>query len=99
MTTAGEVVVARQHGFSIDAGKTEHHCGGEVIWAIDLNGGGGALVIRRLLVAEQRLLYIPGRSVYHASGSYRGDGKSDAKVRQRHCPALRFTMNRLNHEC
>jgi hypothetical protein len=28
-----------------------------------------------LLAAEQRLLYLPGRTVSHASGSYRGDGK------------------------
>ncbi|MGW0886529.1 IS110 family transposase, partial [Streptomyces sp. NPDC002671] len=27
----------------------------------------------------QQVLYIPGRTVHHASGSYRGDGKTDAK--------------------
>ena len=53
--------------------------GGEVTWAIDLNAGGAALLITLLIAAEQRLLYIPGRTVYHASGSYRGDGKTDAK--------------------
>jgi transposase len=53
--------------------------GGEVIWAIDLNAGGAALLITLLIAAEQRLLYIPGRTVYHAAGSYRGDGKTDAK--------------------
>jgi transposase len=53
--------------------------GGEVTWAIDLNGGGAALLICLLMAAEQRLLYIPGRTVYHASGSYRGEGKTDAK--------------------
>jgi len=53
--------------------------GGEVTWAIDLAGGGAALLITLLLAASQRLLYIPGRSVYYASGSYRGDAKSDAK--------------------
>jgi transposase len=53
--------------------------GGEVTWAIDLNHGGAALLITLLIAAEQRLLYIPGRTVYHASGSYRGDGKTDAK--------------------
>ena len=52
---------------------------GEVTWAIDLAGGGAALLITLLLQASQRLLYIPGRSVYYASGSYRGDAKSDAK--------------------
>jgi transposase len=53
--------------------------GGELTWAIDLAGGGAALLITLLLDASQRLLYIPGRSVYYASGSYRGDAKSEAK--------------------
>src|ERR1700757_5007183 len=53
--------------------------GGDVTWAIDLNHGGAALLITLLIAADQRLLYIPGRAVYHASGGYRGDGKSDAK--------------------
>jgi transposase len=53
--------------------------GGEVTWAIDLNAGGAALLITLLIAAEQRLLYIPGRTVHHASGSYRGEGKTDAK--------------------
>ena len=53
--------------------------GGEVTWAIDLNHGGAALLIALLIADEQRLLYIPGRTVHYASGSYRGDGKTDAK--------------------
>jgi transposase len=53
--------------------------GGEVTWAIDLNHGGAALLIALLIAADQRLLYIPGRTVYHASGGYRGEGKTDAK--------------------
>jgi transposase len=53
--------------------------GGEVTWAVDLNGGGAALLITLLFGRDQRLLYIPGRTVYHASGGYRGDGKTDAK--------------------
>ena len=32
-----------------------------------------------LLAHDQELLYIPGRTVHHAAGSYRGDGKTDAK--------------------
>jgi transposase len=52
---------------------------GELTWAIDLNHGGAALLITVLVAREQRLLYIPGRTVYHASGGYRGDGKTDAK--------------------
>jgi transposase len=53
--------------------------GGEVTWAIDLNAGGAALLISLLIAADQRLLYIPGRTVHHASGGYRGDAKTDAK--------------------
>ena len=53
--------------------------GDTATWAIDLNAGGAALAIALLSQAAQNVLYIPGRTVYHASGSYRGDGKSDAK--------------------
>ncbi|MGX1546933.1 IS110 family transposase [Streptomyces adustus] len=53
--------------------------GDPVIWAIDLNAGGAALMIALLTDNGQQVLYIPGRTVHHASGSYRGDGKSDAK--------------------
>ncbi|MEU8942629.1 IS110 family transposase [Streptomyces goshikiensis] len=53
--------------------------GSPVTWAVDLNAGGAALWIALLVSHGQRLLYIPGRSVHHASGSYRGDGKTDAK--------------------
>ncbi|WP_328452762.1 IS110 family transposase [Amycolatopsis sp. NBC_00438] len=48
-------------------------------WAIDLNSGGAALLLALLVNHDQRLLYIPGRTVYHAAASYRGDGKTDAK--------------------
>jgi transposase len=53
--------------------------GGEVTWAIDLNAGGAALLITLLITAEQRLLYISGRTAHRAAGSYRGEGKTDAK--------------------
>jgi len=53
--------------------------GGHLTWAIDLNAGGDALLITLLLAHDQELLYIPGRTVHHAAGSYRGDGKTDAK--------------------
>jgi transposase len=53
--------------------------GGEVTWAIDLNAGGAALLITLLIAADQRLLYIAGRTVHHAAGSYRGEGKTDAR--------------------
>ncbi|GGU41301.1 hypothetical protein GCM10010289_72760 [Streptomyces violascens] len=50
-----------------------------VTWAVDLNAGGGALLIALLANHGQRLLYIPGRTVHHDSRGYRGDGKTDAK--------------------
>jgi len=53
--------------------------GGEPTWAIDLNAGGAALLITLLVAAEQQVLYIPGRTVHHASAGYRGEGKTDAK--------------------
>ncbi|MFD8396602.1 transposase, partial [Streptomyces sp. NPDC059680] len=53
--------------------------GDPVTWAIDLNAGGAALMIALLTDNGQHVLYIPGRTVHHASASYRGDGKSDAK--------------------
>ena len=46
---------------------------GSVQWAIDLNSGGAALLITLLLDDDQDLLYIPGRTVHHASAAYRGD--------------------------
>ncbi|MGI5200071.1 IS110 family transposase [Spirillospora sp. CA-108201] len=53
--------------------------GEDLRWAIDLNSGGGALLITLLLGHGQDLVYIPGRTVHHASGAYRGGGKTDAK--------------------
>lgn len=53
--------------------------GGELVWATDLNQGGAALLIAVLTANGQGLLYIPGRTVHHAAGAYRGDGKTDAK--------------------
>ena len=50
-----------------------------VTWATDLADGGAALLIGLLTNHEQDLLYIPGRVVNKAAGSYRGAGKTDAK--------------------
>ena len=50
-----------------------------VTWAVDLNSGGAALLLALLADRGQQLLYIPGRTVFHAAASYRGDGKTDAK--------------------
>lgn len=53
--------------------------GGEVVWAVDLNSGGAALLTAMLAASQQTLMYIPGRIVHHAAGGYRGDAKTDAK--------------------
>ncbi|WP_285701975.1 IS110 family transposase [Actinomadura sp. NBRC 104412] len=53
--------------------------GKEITWAIDLNSGGGTLLISLLPSQDKRLIYIPGRTVHHASGAYRSNGKTDAK--------------------
>ncbi|MFE6548363.1 IS110 family transposase [Streptomyces sp. NPDC057746] len=53
--------------------------GEPVTWAVDLNAGGAALWIALLVKHDQRLLYIPGRTIHHASAAYRGSGKTDAK--------------------
>ncbi|WP_183130573.1 IS110 family transposase [Rhodococcus sp. SBT000017] len=51
----------------------------DVVWAVDLNSGGAALLTAMLAARRQTLLYIPGRIVHHAAAGYRGDGKTDAK--------------------
>ncbi|MZF84181.1 transposase [Streptomyces sp. SID5643] len=51
----------------------------DVLWAVDLNGGGAALLIGLLLSHDQAMVYITGLTVHHASASYRGEGKTDAK--------------------
>lgn len=53
--------------------------GDDVTWAVDLNAGGAALLIALLVQADQRLLYLTGRTVNRASGMYRGEGKTDAR--------------------
>ncbi|MES4909644.1 MULTISPECIES: IS110 family transposase [unclassified Streptomyces] len=51
----------------------------DALWAVDLNGGGAALLIALLLGHDQPMVYITGLTVHHASASYRGEGKTDAK--------------------
>ena len=51
----------------------------EVTWAADMAGGGAALLIGLLAAAGQRLLYLPGHTMAHAAGGYRGEGKTDAR--------------------
>ncbi|MFK8843754.1 IS110 family transposase [Streptomyces sp. Ac-502] len=51
----------------------------DVLWAIDLNRGGAALLIGLLLNHDQPVAYLTGFAVHRASGTYRGEGKTDAK--------------------
>ncbi|GFZ96542.1 IS110 family transposase [Nesterenkonia alkaliphila] len=53
--------------------------GAPVTWATDLTDGGARLLISVLAAHEQNLLYIPGRTLYHAAKAYTGEGKTDAK--------------------
>lgn len=63
----------------IDEVNTLTDPSGSVTWATDLNRGGAALFIALMASHRQTLLYIPGRTVYNAARTYRGDGKTDAK--------------------
>ncbi|MYT14641.1 MULTISPECIES: IS110 family transposase [unclassified Streptomyces] len=51
----------------------------DVLWAVDLNHGGAALLIGLLLSHDQPMAYITGLAVHRASASYRGESKTDAK--------------------
>jgi transposase len=52
---------------------------GPVTWAVDLPDGGAALLIGLLVSHDQAVLYLPGRAVNQAAGTYRGEGKTDAR--------------------
>lgn len=52
---------------------------GDVLWAVDINHGGAALLIGLLLNHDQPMAYLSGLAVHRASGTYRGEGKTDAK--------------------
>lgn len=51
----------------------------EVLWAVDINHGGASLLIALLAAQGQVVAYLTGRVVRQASGTYRGEGKTDAK--------------------
>lgn len=52
----------------------------DVLWAVDLNHGGAALLIGLLLSHDQPMAYLTGLAVYRASATYKGgEGKTDAK--------------------
>ncbi|MEV6054148.1 IS110 family transposase [Streptomyces sp. NPDC052107] len=50
----------------------------DVLWAVDLNSGGAALLIGLLLSHDQPMVYITGLRVDLAPASCRGEGKTDA---------------------
>jgi transposase len=52
---------------------------GDVLWAVDLNHGGAALLIGLLVGHDQPMAYLTGLTVHRASSTYRGEGKTDAK--------------------
>ena len=51
----------------------------EVVWAVDQPGGSAALLLALLRERDQRVLYVPGLTVYRASDTYRGESKTDAR--------------------
>ncbi|UTP28414.1 IS110 family transposase [Streptomyces rapamycinicus] len=51
----------------------------DVLWAVDLNHGGAALLIGLLISHGQPVAYLTGLAVHRASATYRGEGKTDAK--------------------
>ncbi|MEV0363038.1 IS110 family transposase [Nocardia fusca] len=59
----------------VRAGQAADH----VRWAIDLTSPLALLLITALLPADQTVTYVPGRVVASMTGSFRGEGKTDAK--------------------
>ncbi|ELP66224.1 IS110 family transposase [Streptomyces turgidiscabies] len=51
----------------------------DVLWAVDLNHGGAALLIGLLTAHGQSVAYLTGLAVHRAAATYRGEGKTDAK--------------------
>lgn len=52
---------------------------GDVLWAVDVNGGGAALLIGLLFAHGQPVACLTGLTVHRASDGYRGVAKTDAK--------------------
>lgn len=51
----------------------------EVLWAVDVNHGGASLVVALLAGQGQPVAYLTGLAVHRAAGTYRGEGKTDAR--------------------
>lgn len=50
-----------------------------VLWAVDLNHGGASLLVALLPGQGQVVAYLTGLALHRASGTYRGEGKTDAR--------------------
>lgn len=53
--------------------------GEEVLWAVDLNRGGAALLIGLLAARDQPVAYLTGLMMHRAAAGYRGESKTDAR--------------------
>lgn len=51
----------------------------DVLWEVDINHGGAALLLGLLVSHDQRITYITGLAIHRASAGYRGQAKTDAK--------------------
>lgn len=51
----------------------------QIDWAVDINGTSAALLLALLTVHDQKVFYVPGRTVNRMSGAYRGEAKTDAR--------------------
>ena len=56
-----------------------HQTADQVRWAIDLTSPMALMLITVLLSAEQSVVYVPGKVVNTMTGTFRGEGKTDAK--------------------
>lgn len=76
----------------LDAGKTHHHC-------VVIDAEGTKMLSRRVSNHGQELLYIPGRTVNHAAGAYRGEGKTDARDAAIIADQARMRRDRARRSC
>jgi transposase len=53
--------------------------GEQVVWAVDIVGGGATLLLALLLARGQQVIYISSTAVNRAADGYRGEGKTDAR--------------------
>ena len=52
---------------------------GEVLWAVDINRGGAALLVGLLAARHQPVAFLTGLMMHRAAAGYRGEGKTDAR--------------------